>query len=196
MMINGGSVKWGIIFIVVGAVFLLHNYGIIDFWRLVGILWPLLLIWWGYSMIRCGRAVHGDRRAARVFGDQTASINARTLNQSTVFGDIRLTVAGEEFSGGMVHAVFGDLMIDLLAVGKITGEARLDLETVFGDIVLRLPSHIAVEMNASRAFGRMKAPDGSNFHGNRYRSPDFDTAVEHLAVNVSQVFGDLEIMRM
>jgi predicted membrane protein len=193
MMINGGSIKWGIILIVVGLVFLLHNYGIVDLWRLVGILWPLLLIWWGYSMLRRARAPHGARRA---FGDQTASINSRELSQSTVFGDIRLTVTSDEFSGGRVHAVFGDLVIDLVAVRNIVGKSRLDLETVFGDIVLRLPSHIAVDMNSSRAFGRMTAPDGSNFHGNRYRSPEYDTASHRLAINVSQVFGDLEIMRM
>jgi predicted membrane protein len=196
MKVNGGSVKWGIILIIIGFVFLLHNYGVVDFWKLVGILWPILLIWWGYSLIRRARTPHGTQRAARVFGDQTASINSKELNQSTVFGDIRLTVASDEFSGGRVHAVFGDLVIDLHTVERIVGPARLDLETVFGDIVVRLPSHIAVEMNASRAFGRMTAPDGLNFHGNRYRSPDFDTSSERLAINVSQVFGDLEIMRM
>ena len=190
-----GSLKWGIVLIVIGIVFLLHNYGFVDFWWLVGILWPLILIWWGYGMIRRNRAGSGEERASKIFGDQSLTIDADEINQSTVFGDIRLMVSSGGFGGGSASAVFGDLFIDLGAVDHFSSPAKLRLETVFGDIVVRLPSHAAVELHTSRVFGTMTTPGGTRFHGNRYRSPDFDTASERIEIDISQVFGDLEIMK-
>jgi predicted membrane protein len=190
-----GSLKWGLILIVVGIVFLLHNYGFVDFWWLVGILWPILLVWWGYTMIRRSRAGSGEQRAAKVFGDQSLMIDADEIGQSTVFGDIRLTVSSGDFRGGTASVVFGDLFIDLGSVGRFGSPARLKLETVFGDICVRLPSYVAVELHTSRVFGTMTTPTGTYFHGNRYRSPDYDTADERIEIDISQVFGDLEIMK-
>ena len=192
---NTGSLKWGIILIVIGLVFLLNNYGFVDFWWLVGILWPLLIIWWGYTMIRRSRAGSGEERAAKIFGDQSLTIDADEINQSTVFGDIRLTVSSSGFKGGSANVVFGDLFIDLASVAGLQSPARLKLETVFGDICVRLPSHIAVDLHTSRVFGTVTTPGGAHFHGNRYRSPDFDTASERIELDISQVFGDLEIMK-
>ena len=190
-----GSLKWGIILVIVGIVFLLHNYGILDFWRLVGVLWPLLLIWWGYTMIRRVRSGSGEQRAAKVFGDQSLTIDTDEIDQSTVFGDIRLTISSEGFRGGSASAVFGDLFIDLGPVARFSDTARLKLETVFGDICVRLPSRTAVELHTSRVLGTMTTPAGTHFHGNRYRSPDYDTAAERIEIDISQVFGDLEIMK-
>jgi predicted membrane protein len=192
---NTGSLKWGIILIIIGLIFLLHNYGFVDFWWLVGILWPLLLIWWGYTMIRRSRAGSGEERAAKIFGDQSLSIDADEIHQSTVFGDIRLTVSSADFKGGSANAVFGDLFIDLGSVASIHSPSRLKLETVFGDICVRLPSHVAVELHTSRVLGTVTTPGGDHFHGNRYRSPDFDTATERIELDISQVFGDLEIIK-
>ena len=190
-----GSLKWGIILILVGIVFVLHNYGLVDFWWLIGIFWPLLLIWWGYTMIRRSRAGSGEERAAQVFGDQSLTVDSDEIHQSTVFGDIRLTVSSSGFRGGSASAVFGDLFIDLGSVQSLQSPSRLRLETVFGDIVVRVPAHIAVELRTSRVFGTVTTPTGSHFHGNRYRSPDYDAADEHIEIEVSQVFGDLEIMK-
>jgi predicted membrane protein len=192
---NAGNLKWGIILILVGLVFLLHNYGFVDFWWLIGILWPLILIWWGYTMIRRSRAGSGEERAAKVFGDQSLTIDSDEIRQSTVFGDIRLTVSSSNFKGGSASAVFGDLFIDLGSVENFSSPASMRLETVFGDIVVRLPSHAAVELHTSRVFGTMTTPSGTHFHGNRYRSPDFDTAAQRIEIDISQVFGDLEIMK-
>jgi predicted membrane protein len=192
---HGGSLKWGIILIIIGLVFLLHNYGIMDFWWIIGRFWPLLLIWWGYTMIRDSRKAHGSERARQLFGDQRISVDSREINNSTVFGDIRLTVSSPEFIGGRAKVVFGDIHIDLAGVGTIASPGFLELESVFGDMAIRVPEHVAVEVRATRAFGTVTTPDGSKFHGDRYKSPDFDTASSRLELSISQVFGDLEIMK-
>jgi predicted membrane protein len=195
MRANSGSLKWGIILIVIGLVFLLHNYGIMDFWLVIARLWPLLLIWWGYWMIRCNRKAHGAERARQLFGDQTLTVDSREIHNSTVFGDIRLTVSSPDFAGGKATVVFGDIHLDLAGIGTVTSPGRLELESVFGDVAVRVPAHIAVDVRATRAFGSVTTPEGSRFHGDRYRSPDYDAASERLTLDISQVFGDLEIMK-
>lgn len=195
MRANSGSLKWGIILIIIGIVFLLHNYGIMDFWWVIGRFWPLLLIWWGYSMIRCSRWERGPGRAKQVFGDQEIAVDAKEIDNSTVLGDLRLTISSPEFSGGKAKVVLGDIRIDLQAVGTITSPGRLQLESVFGDIAVRIPAHVAVGVRATRAFGSVTTPGGSRFHGDTYRSPDYDTASQRLELSISQVFGDLEIMK-
>lgn len=192
---NSGSLKWGIILIVIGVVFLLHNYGIMDFWWIIGRFWPLLLILWGYSMIRCSRREHGQGRAKQLFGNQTMTVDSREIHSSTVLGDIRLTISSPDFAGGRAKVVFGDIHLDFAGVGRITSPGRLELESVFGDIAIRVPAHVAVEVRAARAFGTVITPGGSKFHGDKYRSPDYDTSSERLTLSISQVFGDLEIMK-
>ena len=192
---NSGSLKWGLILIVVGVVFLLHNYGIMDFGWVMGHFWPLLLIWWGYSMIRCSRREQGSGRAQHLFGDQTLTVDSSEIHSSTVLGDIRMTISSPDFSGGKAKVVFGDIHLDLAGVESITSPGRLELESVFGDIAIRVPSHVAVEVRATRAFGSVTTPGGTRFHGDRYRSSDYDTASERLTLSISQVFGDLEIMK-
>ncbi len=195
MKANSGSLKWGIILIVIGVVFLLHNYGMMDFLWVMGHFWPLLLIWWGYSMIRSSRREHGQGRAQQLFGDQTLTVDSREIHSSTVLGDIRMTISSPDFSGGKAKVVLGDIHLDLVGVESITSPGRLELESVFGDIAIRVPSHVAVEVRATRAFGSVTTPGGTKFHGARYRSPDYDTASERLTLSISQVFGDLEIMK-
>lgn len=47
-----GNVFWGIILITIGALFVLRNFGILDFsWYSIFRLWPLLLILWGISVL-------------------------------------------------------------------------------------------------------------------------------------------------
>jgi len=190
-----GSIKWGIILIILGLIFLLHNYGIISFGRIIGILWPLLLIWWGYVLIRRGRRDRHARGFFDAFGDKVATVSTPEIDHSTVFGDVRIKVESPEFSGGKVSAVFGDLRVDLREVQRITGTGHLDLDSVFGDVMIHLPANIAFEIRSSNAFGSLIAPDGTRLHGKSFRSSNFETATEKLIIHASQVFGNTEVIQ-
>ncbi|MCK4236661.1 MAG: hypothetical protein KAX38_06055 [Candidatus Krumholzibacteria bacterium] len=189
------NIRWGIILVVVGLIFLLHNYGVIHIGTIIVKLWPLLLIWWGYTIIRQGRR-HRDRAGHfEAFGDRIITSSSPEIYHSSVFGDIRIKVDSKEFSGGSANNVFGKLFIDLGSVEKITGDGRLDLKSVFGEIMIHLPDGVAFDVSGSSAFGSVISPDGTKLHGSPFRSSDFETAEEKLTIHVSHIFGDIEMIR-
>lgn len=56
------TLVWGVILIVIGAVFLLESFDV-DAWDYVWRLWPLILIFWGGSKIYYGLKDRAERPA-------------------------------------------------------------------------------------------------------------------------------------
>ncbi len=194
MIRNAGHVKWGIILIVIGLIFLLNNYGILEIGDIIGTLWPLILIFIGLSMLR-RRHVERDADGSGEHGGRIVSMSSQSLDVSSVFSDIRFKARGDEFSGGYANNVFGLISIDLGTITKITGNGRMELHSVFGDIVVHLPENIALEVSGKSIFGCMTAPDGSKVQTRRYRTPGSEEAVDKLSIRVSQVFGDILLIQ-
>lgn len=191
---GAGSIRWGIIFIIFGLVIILHAAGVVNFWRIIGILFALLLVWWGYRMIRRGRREHLGEGQFSVIGDNIIEHSSPRLEYSSVFGDTRIKAVGKEFSRGSIKAVFGDIVVDLSGIERITEPGRLDLDSVFGDIRVRLPAGLAYEVEGQSVFGSTTSPEGTRLHGVRHQSIDFESATTKIRIHISHVFGDNEIM--
>lgn len=186
-------IGWALLFIALGLILLLDNFGVIDFGDFVFKLWPLLLIWWGYSML--GRKPrHGEGRTT-VFGDCVGTVTSSSIDHSTVFGDVTIRLKSSEFSGGTVKTVFGNLSIDLGGVELVTTPGRLDLHCVFGNVYLHIPEQIGFEISGATAFGNTTMPEGTTREGNTYLSPGIEMAQQRLSINVHQGFGNIEVMR-
>jgi predicted membrane protein len=128
-----------------------------------------------------------------MFGDTVDTSDSPYVKHSSAFGDISVKVRTTDFSGGSASTVFGTISIDLSDVHRIVGYGQLDLHTVFGDITLRIPSGIPVEVRSSCVFGELKVPGEGSVDGNCYRSPG-DGAEGRLVIACSQVFGDVEVL--
>jgi predicted membrane protein len=191
---NSSSIRWGIIFIIFGLVIILHAAGVVDFWRIIGVLFALLLVWWGYRMIRRGRREHLGEGHFTAFGDNVIEDASPRLEYSNVFGDSRIKAVGKEFSCGSIKTVFGDLVVDLSGIEQIVEPGRLDLDSVFGDIRVRLPAGLAYEVEGQSVFGSTTSPEGTRLHCVRHSSPDFESATTRIRIHISHVFGDNEIM--
>ena len=196
-MANGtrnGALILGLILIAAGTIFFLESwYTAFSPWDLLLRYWPVILIVWGFSLLRkrgkC--APHGGRR---MFGDTVETSDSPYVKHSSAFGDISIKVRTEEFSGGSASTVFGTISIDLSEVRKIIGYGQLDLHTVFGDISLRVPEGMPVEIRSSGVFGELKAPENGNTEGKCYRSPGGEGDENRLVIACSQVFGDVEVL--
>jgi predicted membrane protein len=193
MNLRTNEARWAIALILIGVLALLHSLDIVDVWGGLWRLWPVLLIVWGISLLRKrGRCVphHGGRR---MFGDTVETSDSPYVRHSSAFGDISVKVRTGEFSGGSASTVFGTISIDLSEVSRIVGYGQLDLHTVFGDITLRIPGGMPVEIRSSGVFGELKAPGGGTVDGNCYRTPGGDEE-GRLVIACSQVFGDVEVL--
>ncbi len=193
MDLRSKEIKWALALIIIGFLALLDGFGAIDLWGSFWRLWPVILIVWGFSLLRKrGRySQHGGRR---MFGDTVETSDSPYVKHSSAFGDINIRVRTDDFSGGSASTVFGTISIDLAEVRRIVGYGQLDLHTVFGDISVRVPAGMPVEVRSSGVFGEIKAPEDGSFEGKCYRSPGAGSGEGTLVIDCSQVFGDVEVI--
>ena len=184
---------WGIILIAVGAILLIDATGGFDLGELFEVWWPALLVLGGVLLLFSQRR---SRTAAPAAGGMNAAAPGDLLEQTNVVGDVVLSTSSPAFRGGAVSTVFGDVTIDCRAAALAPGESTLKVNTVFGDGTLRLPPGAAVRVTANTLFG-----DAEVFQVRRggisahitYEAPGFTAAPARLRVEISQVFGDIDV---
>lgn len=194
MKLNSSEKRIGIILILVGFLFIVNNLTDFDLWESVWKLSPLLLVWWGFHILR-KRGTEGDRDSDfQVFGDMSTTTSSPFVKHSSAFGDIRIKIDNNEFSGGSISSVFGKISLDLQSVQSIGSYGQLDLHSVFGDITIRVPEGLEYEIRGSNLFGSITT-DGGTKVGGHYASPGFEAASQKLIIKPSLVFGDFELLR-
>ncbi|HEV1284763.1 MAG TPA: DUF5668 domain-containing protein [Bryobacteraceae bacterium] len=200
----GGRV-WGGAISVVGVVFLLQNFGIIqhDVWRF---LWPGILIMVGLAMLARAIDRHsytgtgaaaaaadakkmGEDIRNRIISDwggkgTTSSVNQ--LNEWAIFGGSRRRIDSQDFQGGEAFAMFGGIEIDLRKAASTRDEILIEVNAIFGGVEVRVPETWNVTVRGAGIFGGYEdktmdsraAPDGKQ---------------PHLIVNGFAVFGGVTI---
>lgn len=210
-MHRAGNLWWGLMLIVLGVLFLLHNMDMIDFGDVVRTWWPALLVLWGVSILltRSGVSLSSSGGATatapspagevnEVFGDRHDNPGTDVLSYSSVFGDLSLRPLSTNFKGGTISTVFGDTAIDLTGATLADGDNRLKLSGVFGDVSIILAQTMPYAIHAQSLFGGIQAAgqkrDG--FSANLViQSPEYSTALKKVTIDVSQVFGDITLTR-
>jgi predicted membrane protein len=175
------------------VILLLDETGGLRLGELIGNWWPALLIIAGVSLLTGRGRFHLSRPLP---ADARENVQGDRLSQSNVAGDVALTSSSGAFAGGTVTAVFGDVTIDCHAASFAPGEARLNISSVFGDADLRVPPGSAVRVTAHTLFG-----DATVFDVQRggisahlvYETPGYAAAPARLLVEMSQVFGDIDV---
>lgn len=193
MDLQSKETRWALVLILIGILALLDGLGAIDLWSNIWRLWPVVLIIWGFNLLR-KRGKHSQHGERKVFGDTAETSDSPYVKHSSAFGDIGIRVRAGEFSGGSASTVFGTISIDLSDVSNIVGYGQLDLHTVFGDIVLKVPAGMPIEVRSSGVFGSFKTPEGGTTEGRFFRSPGAGSGEGTLVIDCSQVFGDVEVI--
>lgn len=186
------NIFWGIILIILGMLFLLDNMDVVDFGYVVRTYWPALLILWGISILMKKK----EREVTAAFSDVSKSTESELFHKSSVFGNIVVNVTSQNFKGGSVSTVAGDCEIDLTKAMIVDGEHWLRLSGVVGSSKIILSKDIAISISAHTVFGdvqvRNEKQSGFSPHV-RYVSPTYNTAAQKLKIDVTQVFGDIQI---
>jgi len=210
-MHRAGNLWGGLLLIALGVMFLLDNMNYLDFGEVLRTYWPALLILLGISVLlrrtvfsptSSGSAPGGasapSAEVHEVFGDRAERTDTEQVNYSSVFGDITLRLVSASFKGGTISTVFGDATLDLTSASLAEGENRLKVSGVFGDLRVLLASSTPYALSGSSLFGAVEAGgqkrDGFS-SALSLQSPDYGSASKKLHLDLSQVFGDVTIIR-
>jgi predicted membrane protein len=120
---------WGVILMVVGAVFQLNSLGIThlhfaDMWPLAIIAVGLILMW---GALKPPIVVKGSVDAADV------------LEAVAIFGGTERRIKSQTFKGGRATSIFGGVELDFRDANIDGDEATLDINCIFGGVEIRVP---------------------------------------------------------
>ncbi|HEV2691242.1 MAG TPA: DUF5668 domain-containing protein [Bryobacteraceae bacterium] len=141
---------WGGLVALVGALFLLDNFHLLVFEFDIGaIIWPLLLIGFGVSMLL--RAIDRKKDLEGIRGSP-GSTNP-SLGMWAIFSGFKRRIDAQDFKGGEIVAVFGGVHIDLRHAAIAGERAVIDVNALFGGIDIRVPETWTVVMKGVGIFG-------------------------------------------
>lgn len=133
----------GAVMIVIGALFLGNNFGLIRLnWN---DMWPLVLIGAGVALIWSRLEV--PRMQAAQTGDPSMA------NAYAMFGGVERRISANNFKTGDVSAIFGGVELDFRSADIEGEEAVLYVEAVFGGIEIVVPDRWTVIYEGQSVFG-------------------------------------------
>ncbi|NIR48333.1 cell wall-active antibiotics response protein [candidate division KSB1 bacterium] len=186
---------WGSILILLGVLFLLDEFNVLDAGDIFSTFWPVILIVIGILLIR-NRNRETQKDAQQGNKEAVEALTEDTLRTSKIFGDLDLRVASKNFERGSASTVIGDLDVDFSDIKVGAGEKVFTLNGVIGDINVTAPKHIAFAVRANTILGDLKLlgekHDGV-FVNKTYQSEKYETEKSKLYISISQIIGDIQV---
>ena len=195
------GIFWGGLLILIGVLFLLDNFYYLDIGDIISTYWPLILIGFGIKILL-------DRQRTGAMTDQKNNVQTEghhsdkhhnsdvMISESNVFGDIDINPGSGMFYGGSVNNVFGDMRLDISQAQLAEGTTRIQLNGVFGDIMITTPKNIPVSFRGNAVAGdlavRGQKRDGL-FPNLQFTEENFSQAAQKLEIRCSVVFGSVTV---
>jgi len=164
--------------IFLGAAFLVNNLDIIDFdFRII---WPLILIFIGYSILR-KNTWHG----------RGIDPGSDFVNLAFIIGGGEHRFSTQDLKGGKITAVMGGGTIDLRETDFKQDEIALDVFAMWGGIEIRVPETWQVNMTGVPILGSM---DNKTIHAiNNSSHADFSSKPKRLIIRGTAIMGGVEV---
>jgi len=162
----------GLILILIGLLFLLHNLAIIPYD--IGDLWPFFLILIGFYVIKSA--------LSRSSGKPPTSGDYINLSFVLGGGDFRFNT--QNFKGGKVDAIMGGGMIDLRDADFKEDEVFFESFVLCGGVEIRVPEHWQVNVQGSPLLGGME---------NKTTYVDSGKPSKKLTIKATTIMGGVEI---
>ncbi len=134
----------GWIFLIIGVAFTLANLNIVDWDIMWRFFWPLMLIGCGVAILM--RHIDGGSR-----GQQTDS--SKRVTALSVFGHNHRVVTADDFEGGSITTLFGEVRLDFSQATLAAGENVLDFLVMFGGAQVKVPPTWHVVIKTLPIFG-------------------------------------------
>ena len=162
---------WGILLMIGGILFIVRNYVNVNI-PIFRILFGLLLIYWGLSII-FGGFVHTDSHSAVFSGNKT----------------LKLTEDNNEY-----NIIFGSGEIDLTDYNMLMRMKRIEVNAIFGQAIVTVPDNVTIKLDANAVFGEAKTPKKKSvFIGENKGVINEMQGTEQIEMEVNAIFGSVEV---
>lgn len=165
--------------IIVGVCLLLACQDVISFSSLWKLLLPAIIVLIGLSIII--KSAFNNK-----FDKAVSKLNEKFNKDDesgAVFGAANINLAGKEFKGKNVSAVFGGLKLDLREA-KIKEDVIINATAIFGGVDIYVPENVIVETKSNSLFGGVS---------NKKKSAPKTAKAPTVYVNGTAMFGGIEV---
>ncbi len=157
----------------IGLLWLLQNFGWLE-WRMI---WPLLFILVGIWILF-------KKTIPNPFRGTTSSTDE--INLFTLFGGSEIRVDSQNFQGGNAMSTFGGIEIDLRDAQLAEGEILLNVSAFFGGVEIRVPEDWSVVIRGTPILGGIE-------DARKRRSSVSSDATSTLIIRAFAMFGGVEV---
>ncbi len=177
-LVRSTNKMWSFIWLSIGIVLLLCAQNILSF-RFIGkLIFPFILVMIGISLIF--KDTFNKKIAEKI----------RTLNHNrgnfeeycATFGEQKSDLAGQEFKGANLDAVFGSVELDL-SKAMMKQDQVVNASAIFGGIEIRVPSGVNIKVKSTPIFGGVDNKTKTEYNEN----------LPTLYINGVAIFGGVEI---
>lgn len=130
----------GAVFILIGALFLLNNFDVLQFH--LGDLWPLIFILIGIAILRQGIWASKVQSVAPDYFDNTFILSGGTQN-----------IVSRQFKGGKITAIMGGGKIDMRESDLGSDTVTIEATAIMGGIEFIVPKNWQVVLNVTPILG-------------------------------------------
>ena len=146
----------------IGTYYLLSNLGFPPFDMGKALLFPILLLLFGASLlvdalrkkkepvirVKNRKGKHGNSKRFH----RECHVEGESFSSSVSFGDERSYISLPRLSGGQADVSFGELIVDLSGCEKVSEGCRINANCAFGELIFLVPSRYLVQSSKSTAF--------------------------------------------
>lgn len=170
--------------LIFGTYFLLDNLNIIPFQFGGNLVFPVILLLFGLSLL-----IDVLRKPRRIFRfnkkhkhSANYSVDGESFDVSVCFGEDQRKICLPRLSYGSLNVSFGECNIDLSGVEEVADECTIDANCSFGELAIHVPSRYLVQCanNTSFADISVKGQPDSVIQGTVY-------------INANASFGEISI---
>lgn len=114
-------------------------------------------------------------------------------DHTTIFSESK--IQGFEGNFKEYNVIFGSSVIDLRDVDLSAGSKELEVNTIFGETVIKIDQSTPIRIKAEAVFGSAKLPNGNtaSFGTTTYESENFERDTNHIYIKSDVVFGSFEV---
>lgn len=191
----------GLILIVLGGFLLSFSiisniYPQFKFWKIMPLLWPLLLVAFGlYLIFRKQFQGHPKIIEITAAADKIATEFGQKFEKA--FGDISLNAKGAEIDGTNISCTFGDCFLNLTGAKLKQGTNQVSITATFGDVTVLVPKDMEVWIFGTSTIGDLVILDrkvSGISNSLSHQTADYDTAAVRLQITARTTFGDVRVL--